>query len=536
MSSTNSINRDGPRNGDQELEEEAIASPPGNNQAVEPQLLPDFKDQVQSFDTRPRQQASSPPPQEYDPEALSFKDQSRSVDRAGPNAPRSARNKESTSANQQDSDTPMIHAVEVHENRFADDRNENENSSMKKLRLKVVAVIVIVAIVVGGVVGAVVAQRGDSDSKNSEDPTPSSATVSTEMPFPTMAPSSQKPKKAFQDTDELRRAVDVYLLADKALTLEYGKNIGQWDVSRIRDFSRLFDAERNNTVFSTRGSASFSINEDLSQWNTSSAESMFGMFARADQFNSDISGWDVSGVTTAAYMFFRASLFNQDISEWTVTSLRDVQSMFWSAAAFNQSLHDWDVGAFENMSDMFRSATAFDGDISSWVVRSTKRMNGMFWEASSFNCNLSNWNMSSVEAIDGMFFRARRFNQDLGAWDVGGIVDMTSLFQSADSFNQDISTWNVGSVQEMDYMFERAMSFNQDVSKWNVRSVRTMNHMFSGAVSFNQDLCPWKMQLSNVTLTYNMFGGVINLSEKSVECPVTNDPVLPDGPLCHLCK
>jgi Mycoplasma protein of unknown function, DUF285 len=90
--------------------------------------------------------------------------------------------------------------------------------------------------------------------------------------------------------DELIIAVDSYLEngTSSNVLLQYGYPIGSWDVSQVTDFSNIFHAERNAKVVT--------FNDDISQWNTSSAQSMAYMFAGAAMFRQDISSWSTSGV------------------------------------------------------------------------------------------------------------------------------------------------------------------------------------------------------------------------------------------------
>lgn len=62
------------------------------------------------------------------------------------------------------------------------------------------------------------------------------------------------------------------------------------------------------------------FNSDLSQWDTSSVETMRYMFYEMPKFNSDISGWDTSRVTSFEEMFYGATEFNQDLSGWDLSA------------------------------------------------------------------------------------------------------------------------------------------------------------------------------------------------------------------------
>jgi len=101
--------------------------------------------------------------------------------------------------------------------------------------------------------------------------------------------------------------------------------MGDWDVSAVTDFSKMF-----------LGYGSFVA--DLGMWDTSSATIMSEMFSKCTAFNSDISGWDVSSVTTMNRMFKDASTFNIDLSPWDVSSVTDMRLMFTYAASFSQQL------------------------------------------------------------------------------------------------------------------------------------------------------------------------------------------------------
>lgn len=107
----------------------------------------------------------------------------------------------------------------------------------------------------------------------------------------------------FADGSELRAAVDNYLAggSNRVLTeaaFKYGKNIGDWCVMFVEDFSWVF--------------AFTGFSGDLSQWDVSSATDMSFMFYGNDNFNGDLRSWDVSKV--------------QDMVRRKIVSLRDVRN------------------------------------------------------------------------------------------------------------------------------------------------------------------------------------------------------------------
>lgn len=194
--------------------------------------------------------------------------------------------------------------------------------------------------------------------------------------------------KAFITTDELRSAVDDYMIDDSPssyVAFQYGYPIGYWDVSFLTDFSQVFDATRNSNLLR--------FNADLSGWNVSNAVNMYAMFQQTISFtdpNNGLAMWDVSKVTDMSGMF-ASSGFAGNISAWRVNNVID----FSYFAEFTPS---------------------FDSDLSTWNVSSATDMSWMFRASKAFNSNISNWDVRNVEDFSSMFAGAKIFNQDLCSW------------------------------------------------------------------------------------------------------------------------
>jgi surface protein len=200
--------------------------------------------------------------------------------------------------------------------------------------------------------------------------------------------------ECFASPGQLQQAVAVYLGSDSdaktALAATFGTPIGVWCVSKIEDFSNLFEAQS-------------SFNEDISNWDVSSATDMNSMFFDALVFNQDLSRWDVSRVTSMGLMFDGATSFNQDISNWDVSSVNNMWSMFYDASVFNQDISNWDVSSVTNMRFMFYLASRFNQDISSWDLSSVTDLGFMFYEAAAFNQNLCNWGPKLTASVNCVF-------------------------------------------------------------------------------------------------------------------------------------
>jgi surface protein len=181
--------------------------------------------------------------------------------------------------------------------------------------------------------------------------------------------------KAFKTNDELRQAVDEYMIDDSPSSytaFQYGYPIGVWDVSLITDFSHIFDSNRNNNLLR--------FNADLSGWNVSNAVSMYAMFQQAVSFTDATNG----------------------LASWDVSKVTDMSGMF-ASSAFSGNISAWQVGRVTDFSFFADFASSFTGDLSMWNVSSAQDMSWMFRASKSFNSNISNWDVSSVIDFSSMY-------------------------------------------------------------------------------------------------------------------------------------
>ncbi|CAB9510214.1 Mycoplasma protein of unknown function, DUF285 [Seminavis robusta] len=174
--------------------------------------------------------------------------------------------------------------------------------------------------------------------------------------------------KAFETTEELKRAVQRVLDLGTEALVEYGP-MSAWKVEKITNMDGLF------------ANSDFEREYDLRDWDTSSVTSMNGMFQGSSISNMGVYGWDVSRV-------------------------QDMSSMF-SRSAYNTDLNNWDVSKVVRFSAIFEEAAEFNQDISGWNVKAATDMENMFAGAEKFNQNLCKWgrvvNSAMVESFDSMF-------------------------------------------------------------------------------------------------------------------------------------
>ena len=214
-----------------------------------------------------------------------------------------------------------------------------------------------------------------------------------------------------------------------------------------------------------------------------------------------IGEWDVSKVTDFSGLFKDFSNFNQDLSKWIVSQVTDLSSCFAGARAFNSDLSTWDVSKVTTLESTFKLSSAFNSDLSTWDVSKVGTLFHTFDRAIAFNSNLSTWNVSNVFDMSYTFgYYAdlgkeveQAFTSDLSKWDVSKVIHMDSTFYFATSFTSDLSKWDVSKVNKLDWTFAQAHVFNSDLSKWMVSKVTSLQNTFFATKAFNSDLSKWDL-------------------------------------------
>jgi len=167
---------------------------------------------------------------------------------------------------------------------------------------------------------------------------------------------------------------------NRAAVIEKYGRIRDWDVSRVTDFTSVFEDYSSDMA-----------DTDVSGWVTSAATSMESMFQDTD-FNGDLSKWDVSNVRNMRLMFAIAK-FNGNISAWDVSNVNDTSTMFYRGPFNGEGLDAWDVSSVKNMGGMFY-ASAFNQPLPSWDTRKCTAFDNMF-DDDDFNQDLSMWCVES---------------------------------------------------------------------------------------------------------------------------------------------
>jgi surface protein len=305
--------------------------------------------------------------------------------------------------------------------------------------------------------------------------------------------------ECFSTADDLKNAVRTVLqsLVESVDTADieskYGWPMKMWCTSQIQDFSGLFNPINYAGVAGVKN-----FNEDISDWDLSSATDLSNMFHGATSFNQNIGDWDTKNVESMEGMFTGATSFNQQIGGWKTQNVQTMAFMFDGATAFDQNLNSWDTSNVTRMERMFSGAISFNGEVNSWDVSLVQSFESTFYRATKFNQPIGSWNVGNSENFVGMFHFASSFNRHIGSWTVSSSKSFTHMFNSATSFNKPIGNWDMSSATNIANMFRGASAFNQDVSGWDISRISKMSYLFEDAITFNQDLCAWRDSLSTV--------------------------------------
>ena len=129
-------------------------------------------------------------------------------------------------------------------------------------------------------------------------------------------------------------------------------DIGNWDVSGVKDLSYAFSRYRDETggkevSDSSNPKVATFVGAALSKWTTTSVISLDGIFKGAGAMNADLGGWNVATVTTMRSTFFDAAEFTgKGLSSWKTSSEPYVTKFFktfYGATKMNVDLSGWDV-------------------------------------------------------------------------------------------------------------------------------------------------------------------------------------------------
>ena len=277
--------------------------------------------------------------------------------------------------------------------------------------------------------------------------------------------------------------------------------VNRWDVSKVQVFQTFF-REMNN------------FNDNVGNWNMSSATILTGMFGAAVNFGTfnnggsdTIKNWDVSNVRNFSSMFISQRDFNQEVGLWNVGRGVDFNYMFGIGVNITVS----NYGVFTN---------AGSDSIAKWNMSNCWSTFAMFYAQKLFDVNIGRWDMGKNEQLSYMFATpylvGSVFNNggspSIGNWNTSKNTFFNFMFNSATKFNQNIGNWNVEKGINFAYMLGTStpmtppMEFNNggspDIQKWRPLSAGDMGNVFRNNPAFNQPLGNWNVSRVNVFLNF----------------------------------
>ena len=341
-------------------------------------------------------------------------------------------------------------------------------------------------------------------------------------------------------------------------------HISSWITKNVTDMSYAFSPH-----FSTDSTAILHrvlFNEDISTWNTNSAENISFMFLDCSGFNQNIStkvvsgdpsyvAWDISNVTQmqnvlkncsqfdnngehlswnmvnvdASYgygLFEGCSVFNRDISETNIELIADISRIEYidNTTAPAGTLSSSTLNYLSNPADTL-SIPIETGTIPSNPVRYLSKI--MLY----FNIGAGGGTHSIVISGQTGTLATASATKNPGAQEY--ILTPPVKLESNKSYSINISdvvdlaifevtganAWNLNQLYKNPGVLSVVLKFKAEVvdenrynyTQWDISGLSSLNNMFKNASIFNQDLSTWRTE--NVKTTREMFSGASNFNK-----------------------
>lgn len=240
--------------------------------------------------------------------------------------------------------------------------------------------------------------------------------------------------------NNIRSAIGLWMSDSAQASLMYGP-IENWDVSRVTNFTSIFDSTQN--IYSV----------DLSAWNT-------------------------AAVTTLRAAFYNSVGFSGNIASWNTTSVTDMRVMLAYASDFTSDISQWDVSNVANMRAAF-AGYSYSGEKNDTTTETLP---------------ISGWETTSLEDMEGLFADTSYFHTDLSQWDTSRVTSMAFMLEKTENFyGGDLSKLKTSNVVNMENMFANAINVRgaRDISRWDTSSVTSMHRIFfNSTITFDQGTAP----------------------------------------------
>jgi len=319
----------------------------------------------------------------------------------------------------------------------------------------------------------------------------------------------------FNDPDAPGSEPDVQIPSYGATTI---LGADTWDTGNVVQFSRMFHNAENLK------------NIDVSNWNTSNAMYLDGLFKGCSNLTSDVidvSKWNVEKVTTIDAMFARASGFTGSIGleNWYMPALTTMEMTFSSTNFESLNLNKWMPEKLENMYQTFLHSGVKNLDMSQWTTPNLITLQGTFMGTKNLtSLDLSKWNTSKVESMLQAFKDSGIQSLNATNWDFTSCGITEAMFANASSLKNITGeeTWtNMGEIFRFEYMFDGCESLETlSVEDWDVSGAY---YSFGYKAMFRNCKSLTSIDVSNWTVTnVRVFDAMFQNCEKLPSIDITN--------------
>lgn len=173
----------------------------------------------------------------------------------------------------------------------------------------------------------------------------------------------------------------------------------------------------------------FGKDADMNHIDTSEVTQMIDTFSKTN-FCGDVSKWNVSNVASFNSTFAFCKDFDCDLSQWETTSAKSMIGMFWSCVHFiGKGLERWNMSNVSQLNGMFYRCESLKGDtLVDWKFESLENTRLMFNQCISLNVDLSKWNVKTLFDTYQMFEDCVSLEY-VPKWDLSNVFLVESMFK-----------------------------------------------------------------------------------------------------------
>ena len=360
---------------------------------------------------------------------------------------------------------------------------------------------------------------------------------------------------------DLRNVNNFNFMFENATSLSKIDGIGEWDVSKATDMTKMFSGDtaltnldlskwkplnvtnmaamfkgcsglksitlnwgqstKNVQNFSEMFSGDSSLTEinGLSDWDVSNATDFRWMFTNDTSLTeiNGLSGWDVSNATQLYNMFSGdSSLKSMDLSNWKTSKVTDLSSLFNGDTALQTVImSNMDLENVNNFNSMFSGATS----LSKIDFRNTRFLDSDKIQSPYFNSTYPIVELSGAKNVPKFLFDMLKSSKaktiDLTNTSLASnIKDLSTAFCNDQAVEEiDMTGFDISHITNMSNMFNGANHLKTiiGIEGWDVSKATDMTNMFANCSALTSLNLSWGGNTKNVKNFAWMFANDNNL-------------------------